>query len=317
VPAVRPWRPPLGGISLALLLAIAVVLGFAGVRVQRTLRPEPTEPTRIDFESMRIPMEQVRFQAADGVRLEGWSVAGRPDMPTIILCHDLGSRKESLINLALALQESGFSLLLFDFRGHGESESRSSTLGLHEKRDILGAVDFLAEEQRDDSYQLGLYGVGMGAHAAVLAAADRPRVKVLVLDGLYPDASYPLLRGVYADWSFGSKHMGLLPRGLFRVMSGASISEQRAADIIEHLLGRDMLLLAPAGDAMLAAEMERMYTTIPDQPDVDGNLVVVPASQSEGLYGDQLSRYHERVSQFFTTRLVGSIAPGRSEDDSS
>jgi pimeloyl-ACP methyl ester carboxylesterase len=140
VPAVRPWRSPLGGISLALLLAIVAVLGVAGVRVQRTLRPEPTEPTRIDFESMRIPMEEVRFHAADGVRLEGWSISGRPDMPTIVLCHDLGSRKESLINLAIALEESGFNVLLFDFRGHGESESRSSTSTLTRGRSAAAST---------------------------------------------------------------------------------------------------------------------------------------------------------------------------------
>jgi len=47
-----------------------------------------------------------------------------------------------------------------------------------------------------------------------------------------------------------------------------------------------------------------MVKKIPDQIDSDGNLVVVPATLGEGLYGEQLGRYHERVTGFFSARLL-------------
>jgi pimeloyl-ACP methyl ester carboxylesterase len=207
------------------------------------------------------------------------------------------------VNTAIALREAGFTVLLFDFRGHGESGGARSTLGLLEKRDVAGAVAYLRDLGGIDGDRIGLYGVGMGAHAAVLAAADLPQVRVLVLDNLYPDPSFVLVRDVYAGWDFGERYLGFLPRAAFVALHGTGLSAERAEDVIGRLPGRDLLLLAPAGDSRLAEAMQGMYESIPDQQDADGNLVVLPATQGGALYGNQLERYHERVTGFFTDRL--------------
>ena len=67
-----------------------------------------------------VDAEAVSFDAADGVALQGWLLRG--DGAALILCHDSGSTKESLINLAIDLNDRGFSVLLFDFRGYGRSQ---------------------------------------------------------------------------------------------------------------------------------------------------------------------------------------------------
>jgi hypothetical protein len=53
--------------------------------------------------------------------------------------------------------------------------------------------------------------------------------------------------------------------------------------------------------------MQRMYETIPDLGDADGNLVVLPATQGGGLYGDQFDRYKDRVAAFFSSRLRAEL----------
>jgi len=55
----------------------------------------------------------------------------------------------------------------------------------------------------------------MGAFAAVLAARDRPALRVLVLDGLYPDVGYPLVRRAFDGWEVGVEHLAFLPRAIF------------------------------------------------------------------------------------------------------
>ena len=54
----------------------------------------------------------------------------------------------------------------------------------------------------------------------------------------------------------------------------------------------------------LTAEMKAMYLTIPDQTDADGNLLIVPATRTGALYGEQLDSYHQRVAGFFLSRLA-------------
>jgi len=299
----RPSLATLIGISL---LAGGFVAAAAGLRVHLATSP-PRESQGIDdFDPVLTRIEEVRFRAPDGPMVAGWLLPGDPSRPPILLCHDLGRSKASLVALGMELSDHGFPVLLFDFRGHGESEGGRSTLGLKEKRDVLGALEYLNGQGILRDGIAGVYGVGMGAHAAVLAAVDRPRLKVLVLDGLYPDAGFPLTRRVYAGWDTGVRYLSFVPTGVFGVMNRVDIAEHRAAEWLPTLLGRDLLLLAPAGDSDLASAMESMYASIPDQRDVDGNLVLLPATQSQGLYGGDVARHHRRVAEFFMTRFPKS-----------
>jgi len=303
------WESKFGALLGVLLVACLLVVSIVGVRVYLATHPERQTDDGFDFNSMLMRVEQVQFPAADGTRLAGWLIEGDDAKPPVLLCHDLGSSKASQVSLGIELQHRGFTVLMLDFRGHGESGGRSSTLGLDEKRDVVGALDFLAERRGGDGGRVGVYGVGMGAHAAVLAAVDRPSLRVLVLDALYPDVSEPLARQVFAGWEPGIRGLSIVSKGLFALMYRTRIGEHRAADALPGLLGRDVLLLAPAGDPELTAEIQRMVESIPEQPEVDGNMVVLPATQGDNLYGEDLDRHRQQVAGFLEHRLGGGAIP--------
>lgn len=292
-----------GTLFAALLASVGILLLGAVLRVHSTLHPPRRAEAPPDLDTLRLDLERVEFPAVDGVRLSGWHVPGEPGLAPIVLCHDLGLSQASLLGLAFDLSRSGFPLLLFDFRGHGSSEGDHSTLGIEEKRDVLGAVDFLALRREYHGRSMGVYGVGMGAHAAALAAADRRSIRVLVLDDLYPDASFRLLRRVYGGWGVGVRRLGLLPEAIYVVLTGNRIYESRAADIVPRLKGRDVLLIAGAGDPVLVHEIEAIYRSIPEQRFVEGNLELLPVSQSRSLFGEERNRHHGRVRDFFLMRL--------------
>ncbi len=68
--------------------------------------------------------EKVRFTTVDGVEIQGTShQASKPRAPTVLLLHPLNedSNKKAWITLAEDLKKSGYSVLRFDFRGHGQS----------------------------------------------------------------------------------------------------------------------------------------------------------------------------------------------------
>jgi len=295
------WRTRSGVLALVALTALAVVASWTVFGVHRATRQVRHVEELPDFESMRIRVTEVEFPSADGMALRGWWMPADEGLPPVLLCHDRRASKRSMVNLAIALGEKGFPVLMFDFRGHGDSAGERSSLGILEKRDVTGALDWLAQT---NARRVGVFGAGMGAHAAVLAAAERPELQVLVLDGLYPDAAYPLAREVYPTMAWARKGLGFLANGTFFILHGSSPLSRRAADLIGELTGRDLLMLAPASDSGLTVEMREMVKEVPDQIDADGNLVVVPATLGEGLYGEQLGRYHDRVTEFFATRLL-------------
>jgi pimeloyl-ACP methyl ester carboxylesterase len=300
----RFWKSLLGTVLLVLILAILIGAVALGIQTYRATHPPRAEDETGDIGALLSGVEEIRFRSSDGVDLSGWLVRGARGGAPVVLCHDLGAGKGSLVNLAIALQKAGLTVLAFDFRGHGKSGGSGSTLGIQEKRDVLGAVDFVAEVEGVDARRIGIYGVGLGAQAAVLAAVDRPATRVLVLDGLQPDGGCMLVRKAYAGWAFGVKRLGFLPRLAFRVMTGTSSRAESAEAVLPRLLLRDLLFVAPAGDAALADEMQRLYASVPEQREVDANLVVLPATRVSHLYGDELERYNRRITEFLAKRLA-------------
>jgi pimeloyl-ACP methyl ester carboxylesterase len=302
--AARSSPRPLIVAAILPLGALLLAAGLVASRVVRHSMPPRVVAASTSLQERWLPTQAVSFQSTDGIELDGWWVNGLPGHATIILCHDHGRSRSSLMTLALALREKGFGLLLFDFRGHGASGRGRSSLGLYEKRDVIGAIDWLKTQQTREPRALGIYGTGMGAHAAVLAAADHPELRVLVLDGLYPDPAWRVTRAGWGNWELGIQRFDLLPRAVYAVLHGAGPASERAEDVLHALSGRDVLLLAAAGDPRLAARVLAMYESIPDQVDADGNLAMLPATQSEGLYGDARAAHHQRVVSFFVSRLA-------------
>jgi len=303
---MRFWRSIPGAIVLVVSLGVLAALGLAAAQVYRVTHPARQSEMTVNLGAALAKAEDVTFRSTDGIRLKGWLFRGTPKMPPVVVCHDLGESRNDVMNLAIAINTAGFTVLAFDFRGHGASGGDGSTLGIQEARDVLGAIDFVAKLPKEDvdTRRVGIFGAGMGAHAAVLAAAERSELRVLVLDGLWPDAGFTLVRHEFADWRWGEKYFGAVPIALFPLVAGASIDDGRAKDVLPSLAGRDLLLVAPAGDRRLDESMRAMYATLPEQRDSERNLITLPATRASGLGADDLSRYHERVVEFFRSRLA-------------
>src|SRR5437870_5064646 len=197
---VRALLKTLLGLLAVAVTGAALVGVFLGVLLYRHAHP-PRISSTVTPASVFTRYEDVTVSSSDGVPLAAWWIAGKPGAPVVLLAHDLGDSRASLLGLAALLAEQGYSVLPLDLRGHGASGGTSS-FGTLEKRDLLGAIDWLSGKPQADARRVAIVGVGMGAHAAVLAAVERPQVRCAVLDSLYGSVGEQFaavrLRGVTA-----------------------------------------------------------------------------------------------------------------------
>jgi 3-oxoadipate enol-lactonase len=92
---------------------------------------------------------------------------------TVVLCHGLTATRRTVLHGSRALERAGHRVILYDARGHGESDPAPGEQGYGYPQlvDDLGAV--ISETARDGPVVLG--GHSMGAHTAIAYALRRPQ----------------------------------------------------------------------------------------------------------------------------------------------
>lgn len=103
--------------------------------------------------------------------------SGTPPFPAVVVCHGMTSCKEKYADIAEFLQGEGFAVLVYDCRGHGESEA-----GLDGQawQDVGTALAYLQTRQEVDAERLALVGSSMGAHNGLRAAVHYPLLRAVV-----------------------------------------------------------------------------------------------------------------------------------------
>jgi len=128
-------------------------------------------------------MEKVVFRNSLNQRLFGVLHRGSsgPGLgATIVLCHGMMSAKEGTKQKAFAqaFEETGFSVLRFDFSFCGESEGRFEEITFAQEVDDLRAAVGCVRERGGNP--VGLLGSSMGGAVALLYASGDPSIEALV-----------------------------------------------------------------------------------------------------------------------------------------
>ncbi len=127
---------------------------------------------------------QVMFYAEDGVQLSGIVWNNKDSDKGIILLHMAGNSKSDYDTLAQVLQQAGYGVFIFDFRGHGISQGEdwktmSDAQWLDLEKDVKAAVKFM---KNMGAYpRIGLVGASIGANHALRYAITDEDVESLVL----------------------------------------------------------------------------------------------------------------------------------------
>lgn len=111
----------------------------------------------------------------------------------IVICHGYKRSKEMMANIAQLFDTD--SIVMFDFRAHGKSSGEIISFGLHEVSDIKAIVHFIKLHYSLRLLPLIGLGFSMGAATLILAQAQEPLFKALILDSSFATLQQALERG--------------------------------------------------------------------------------------------------------------------------
>ncbi len=171
----------IGPAVLAVLIYGGISLHAAGRLTGPTNHAATMDPRRSCPEARRWST-----RTDDGIVLRGWYLPTRGQGRLIVLVHGLWGCWEEMAKLGIDLNARGFDVLLFDLRGHGESDPSRLSLGHTERADIRAAWAWAHSRGFSDD-RIGWLGYSMGGSILLIEGASNPHIRALVADSAYSD----------------------------------------------------------------------------------------------------------------------------------
>ena len=165
-----------------LLYAIIIIILFSVYVLFMSVKPRKFS-TSGGPGTLGLEYEDVTLKTSDNLKLSAWFIpAKNKTSDTIIVTHGYPFDKANVLPVVTFLRER-YNILMFDFRYFGGSEGSFTTVGYHEKKDLLAAIYYL--KQRNKKGKIGVWGISLGASTAIMTATKTDDIKAIVADSAY------------------------------------------------------------------------------------------------------------------------------------
>ncbi|MBI5438310.1 MAG: alpha/beta hydrolase [Nitrosomonadales bacterium] len=156
-----------------------------------------------------LPYEDIQLKTSDNISLHGWYIPVAKPRGTVLFLHGNAGNISHRIDSVQMFHRMGYSTLIFDYRGYGNSGGAPSEQGTY--RDAEAAWRYLADQRRIPSCRIVLFGESLGgAVGAWLAATSRDTLLVEQLATRLGEPTTPaksLVMAEPADCGSGSEKL--------------------------------------------------------------------------------------------------------------
>ena len=170
------------------------------------------------------------------IDLRGWWIPHDNARATVIWVHGIDGTRAGNMEFLASLYKEGYSVFMFDLRGHGESDKVPIGGGAYEHRDLLGAIAFSKVKAASTPIVLG--GSSLGGALALMTAPRDSSIKGVVADGSFANI-VSLIKQETADrtpipsWAAGMLQPGLIMMG--KLFKDADVSKVAPVDYVGGL----------------------------------------------------------------------------------
>ena len=277
-------------------IAVMSIIGTGTLASCGLARPSQA---RVGVAPVALGADTVSFASRSGSTIHAWFARGDSGAGAVLLLHGVGDDRRAMIERARFLHHSGYSVLLPDFQGHGESAGAHITYGALESLDAAAALDYLHVHAPGE--RAGVIGVSMGGAAALVGPSGPLRVDALVLESVYPtitDAVRDRLRAWLGPIgpAFTSSVVSIVGRQI-----GVSADVLRPLDRIGSI-NAPVLIAAGTKDRYTPiTETRALYANAPSPKE----LWVVDGAGHVDLHAFTPVEYERRIGSFLSRNLRG------------
>ncbi len=286
-------------VPVLFLTLMAVVTVFILMRVAFPERMH----SELTPSSLLMNCQQIELRTTDNIKLLGYYVPGKG--PSIILCHDAGANLGDLLPLASMLNQTGYSVLLFDFRRHGRSAGWISTMGAREQLDVLAAVTFL--KSRGLRGKIGLVGISMGGYAGALAAAKADELASLILVDPYPNRRILFRDRIEEQFKISKGPLSHIIGWVFALCTRTTGRRWDLDEVLPTLHNKSILFISSQTTPQTDTYCHNLYNRTPEPKE----LAIIKDFNRTLLLGSDKAALEQRITRFFKYFLPAEQHQGR------
>ncbi|AUM62343.1 alpha/beta hydrolase [Spiroplasma monobiae] len=175
----------------------------------------------------------VDFKSRDNLNLKGLIYEpNKGSNKWVIASHWFAGHKTWSLHHAKVFVEMGYNVMVYDFRGHGQSQNDSTTMGGKEHKDLMGAVDWLKENKKID--QLAFMGTSMGAFVSnYCSILYKEELKALNFKFVVSDVTYGSVFSLFLH--VRNVYLGFLPKKRTKKFINKVIAKQNKKEVSINL----------------------------------------------------------------------------------
>ncbi len=269
---------------IILVIAVSFYAFYISVRPRRFI-------SGVNPSHFGLKYEKVSFKTEDGLTLQGWFIPCEGKGSTIIVCHGYPFDKGNILPSSLFLRKE-YSLFLFDFRAMGESEGKYTTVGYHEKKDLLAAVDYLKSRGIEE---IGALGFSLGG--AVIIMAHSPDIKAIVSDSSYATLNL-MIHSLFRHYYFLKHPFVFTVKLLSRMVLKFDTSSVSPVAIIKEVEAPILLIHGEKDSQIPVKNAYLLHEAAPKS-----ELWIVPGADHGEAQALVTIEYERRILEFFEKNL--------------
>ncbi|NRB47398.1 MAG: alpha/beta hydrolase [Saprospiraceae bacterium] len=198
-------------------------------------------------EEYGMKYEDVSFQSADGLTLEGWYIPSKKPSKKIVVCNHFspgnrygyaghirpwkgaGGFEVNFLPKYKALVEAGYNVLAYDLRGHGFSspgQNGAYNPKYFEYKDVIGSLNYVKTRPDTKDMDIHLHSMCLGGNSTLVAMRKQPElfedIKSMML--IQPISGDALVRRLCKNMRLGKKGYEAF-EDTYRKLYGFSITD--------------------------------------------------------------------------------------------
>lgn len=190
-----------------------------------------------------LKYEDIFFESAPGVKLNGWFVPANGAQGTLLFCHGNAGNISHRIEIINIFRRLNLNVFIFDYRGYGRSKGSPSEAGLYQ--DAQAAFEYLLSRKDVDRENIVVYGKSIGANVAI-DLVSKVSAKALISEGAFTsarDMGKKLFPYLPVKWVITVKYDALAK--IKDISIPKLIIHSRDDEIVPFALGEELFEAAP------------------------------------------------------------------------